>query len=358
MDVDVFITNYTLVDPDIFSYWLDGLSSSEAVVKQKKVISHTIPLEFIASDVLDHYRTYALIEKLLYTPQKLDQTGSFQLEKQSRIVLIEKYYSLDDYVCRELLGKKLSSKYRKDLDEISERTNIRLKSCRRQFDNIKRIQKALEEAQSGSIIKSIQREFLLSEELARKYCAIVFIAGQRFETTKKKLQYLNFMDFYECSQSIMNSWTYSYHQQSVEIEEEMDKEFLLDLRELRCLFDKEKEIKHLVLLRLRPSILERAYQELDLNFRSYWRSIITIAISIHRSRELRNFFLDLAEKLIEPWKMNSWSEIQVREFLPAITKTVLDLQSFTGHTSGTEIRCLWDRYSVVLNTCLLKMYHN
>lgn len=146
-------------------------------------------------------------------------------------------------MCRELLGKKLSSKYRKDLDEISERTNIRLKSCRRQFDNIKRIQKAIEEAQSGSIIKSIQREFLLSEELARKYCAIVFIAGQRFETTKKKLQYLNFMDFYECSQAIMNSWTYSYHQQSVEIEEEMDKEFLLDLRELRCLFDKEKEIK-------------------------------------------------------------------------------------------------------------------
>lgn len=221
----------------------NSICSSEAVVKQKKVISHSIPLEFIASDVLDHYRTYALIEKLLYTPQKLDQTGSFQLEKQSRIVLIEKYYSLDDYVCRELLGKKLSSKYRKDLDEISERTNIRLKSCRRQFDNIKRIQKAIEEAQSGSIIKSIQREFLLSEELAQKYCAIVFIAGQRFETTKKKLQYLNFMDFYECSQAIMNSWTYSYHQQSVEIEEEMDKEFLLDLRELRCLFDKEKEIK-------------------------------------------------------------------------------------------------------------------
>lgn len=72
--------------------------------------------------------------------------------------------SLDDAVCRELLGKKLSSKYRKDLDEISEKTTIKLKSCRRQFDNIKRITKSIEEAQ-GSFLKIIQREFLLSEEV-------------------------------------------------------------------------------------------------------------------------------------------------------------------------------------------------
>lgn len=53
--------------------------------------------------------------------------------------MIFRYYSLDDSVSRELLGKKLSSRHRKDLDEVSERTSVRLKSCRRQFDNIKRI---------------------------------------------------------------------------------------------------------------------------------------------------------------------------------------------------------------------------
>lgn len=158
------------------------------------------------------------------------------------MVLIEKYYSLDDIVCRELLGKKLSSKYRKDLDEISEKTSIKLKSCRRQFDNIKRIQKVIDDQPAGSLLKIIQREFLLSEDLAKRYCAIVFIANQRFELSKKKLQYLSFMDFFECSQSIMGYWTYVY-QHSSEIEEEFDKEFLLDLRELRCLFDKEREIK-------------------------------------------------------------------------------------------------------------------
>ena len=33
---------------------------------------------------------------------------------------------------RELLGKKLTGRLRKDLDDISEKTNIPLKSCRRQ----------------------------------------------------------------------------------------------------------------------------------------------------------------------------------------------------------------------------------
>ena len=52
-------------------------------------------------------------------------------------VLIEQYYAFDENVVREFLGKKLSSKNRKDLDDVSEKTGISLKSCRRQFDNIK-----------------------------------------------------------------------------------------------------------------------------------------------------------------------------------------------------------------------------
>lgn len=221
--------------------------SSEAVIRQRKKVSSNIPLDLIASDVLDHYRTYSHLEKFLDAPQKLDSSLSFQLEKASKMLIIDQYYSLDDSVCRELLGKKLSSKYRKDLDEISEKTTIKLKSCRRQFDNIKRIHKCLEEMPqpAGSLLKIIQRDFLLSEDLARKYCAIVFIANQRFELSKKKLAYLTFKDFFECANSIMNYWTYCY-QHSQENEEEFDKEFLLDLRELRCLFEKEREIKQYV----------------------------------------------------------------------------------------------------------------
>lgn len=122
------------------------------MLKQKGVAQIMgAPLELIVSDVLDHYRTYSLLERLLALPTKLSEQPSFQLEPQSRSLLIEKYsrnlsrlsfllcncelfrsryYALDDYVAREILGKKLSSRYRKDLDEVAEKTGVRIKSCR------------------------------------------------------------------------------------------------------------------------------------------------------------------------------------------------------------------------------------
>lgn len=355
-EVDVFISNYTLVDPEIYQLWIEGYSSSEAVsfLKQKGFDQFSgAPLELIASDVLDHYRTYSLIERLLYAPTKLSEQPSFQLEPQTKSLLIEKYYSLDDSVAREILGKKLSSRYRKDLDEVGDKTGVRLKSCRRQFDNVKRIFKAVEEI-PGNITNNIKLLFLLSDELAKKYATVVFLACLRFETSKRKLLYLTFSDFFDCSQAIMTFWTYTYQHSGPEYyDTEMDKEFLLDLRELRCLLDKEKEIKHLVALRLKPVLLERTYHELDTNFKSYWRSLITIACNLHRTRELRCIFVELSEKLIDPWRQNGWNIEQVKQFLPAVTQSVLDLEI----SRDQETRCLWDRYMQVISICLVKMYH-
>lgn len=83
----------------------------------------------------------------------------------------------------------------------------------------------------------------------RKYSVIVFIACLRFETAKRRLQYLDFSDFFECAQSIMTYWTYTYQHSGPEYyDTEMDREFLLDLREVRSLLDKEKEIKQSVLV--------------------------------------------------------------------------------------------------------------
>ena len=52
-----------------------------------------------------------------------------------------RYYSLDAIVARELVGRKIGAKLRKDLDSIHEITRVPLKSCYRQYDNIRRIYK-------------------------------------------------------------------------------------------------------------------------------------------------------------------------------------------------------------------------
>lgn len=47
--------------------------------------------DLVESDVLDHYRTYSLLERLLQNPIKLAEQLSFQIEPQTQQLLIEKY---------------------------------------------------------------------------------------------------------------------------------------------------------------------------------------------------------------------------------------------------------------------------
>ncbi|XP_074040335.1 acidic fibroblast growth factor intracellular-binding protein isoform X2 [Leptinotarsa decemlineata] len=243
-EVDVFISNYTVVDPEIYQLWVDGYTASEAVniLNGKGLGQQTgASIELIASDVLDHYRTYSLLEKLLSYPNKLQEQFVLQIDSQTSSLLVEKYYEFDDEVIREILGKKLSSKNRKDLDEVAEKTGKPLKSCRRQFDNVKKIFKSVEEV-PGSTVENVKNSFQLSDELAKKYSCIVFVACMRFETSKKKLQHMSFNDFRICCESIMEHWTYNLA--GTEYNDlEMDREFLFELRELKALLDKDREHK-------------------------------------------------------------------------------------------------------------------
>ena len=43
----------------------------------------------------------------------------------------------------------------------------------------------------------------------RQYAAVVFIANNRFETGKRKLQYLTFQDFVFCASEMIVHWSYS-----------------------------------------------------------------------------------------------------------------------------------------------------
>lgn len=84
--------------------------------------------------------------------------------------------------------------------------------------------------------------FLAIYFFIRKYGVIVFIACMRFETSKRKLQTLSFLDFYETTLCIMNKWTYPKNSPEFG-DTDLDREFLLDLREFRVLLDKEKDHK-------------------------------------------------------------------------------------------------------------------
>ncbi|XP_060534452.1 acidic fibroblast growth factor intracellular-binding protein [Cylas formicarius] len=352
-EVDVFISNYTLVDPEIYQLWIEGHTASEAVViLDKKGLGKQTgaTLELIASDVLDHYRTYSLLEKLLSNPNKLHEQLAFQIDPQTRQLLIEKYYEFDDVVVKELLGKKLSSKNRKDLDEVSDKTGKPLKSCRRQFDNIKRIYKTVDEM-PGSIVENIKNCFYLPEELAKKYASIVFLAAIRFETSKKKLNYMSFNTWKRCCEVIMDQWTYKLTGPEY-YDTEMDKEFLLELRELKIILDREKEHKQLVCVTLKPKLLQKSYIELDGNFKIYTRAILTLASTLHRSRDMRNLFLELSQ-ILDLFKTGNWTSHDLQQFLNAYNYCAVDLDIFR---SEPNLRTCWEKYMKVITSCMVVMY--
>lgn len=72
-------------------------------------------------------------------------------------------------------------------------------------------------------------------------------------------------------------------------------------------------------------LLERSYQDLESNFRTYSRALIGVGLNLNRSRELRFFFLELVERLIEPWRQINWSHTDLRNFLGAYLQCALDM---------------------------------
>ncbi|CAL8111312.1 unnamed protein product [Orchesella dallaii] len=356
-EVDAFVGNNTFVDADVFQLWVEGNAASEAsTILQQRGALLSIPgatPEFLMADISDQFRTYLMLEKWLQLPPRLNEQWTFQMDASTQAMLINTYYEFEDSVMREILGKKLSSRQRKDLDEVSEKTGVNLRSCRRQFDNAKRIFKTVEEL-TGGLVQNIRAHFLLSEELAKKYSTVVFIAGNRFETNKRKLQYLTFKDYYNCAQAMMTYWT-SPITDDLNADADVEREFLMELRDLRILLDKEKEHKTLVCQRLKSKVSERIFVEVEHNFKVYSRTLINIAYGLNHSKELKDLFIDLVEKYIEPCKHLQWPSSDMKMFLEIFTETGTEIDVIK---SQQNLKSVFKRYMDGITVCLLAMYHN
>lgn len=68
----------------------------------------------------------------MHSPVRLTEQLLFQITDDLAAKLIERYYEYDSSVLREILSHKLTQRQRKDLDDIAEKTEVRVKSCRRQ----------------------------------------------------------------------------------------------------------------------------------------------------------------------------------------------------------------------------------
>ncbi|XP_038075875.1 acidic fibroblast growth factor intracellular-binding protein-like [Patiria miniata] len=361
ISVNIFVGNTTFIDPEVYKLWLEGHSSFEgASIRYQKLSSQTAGLKFdlLKSDTTDNYRMFLAMEKHLRSPVTLSYQPLFQIPPDMQRMLIEKYYELDSIVAREILGKKLSSKHRKDLDEVSDKTKVSLKSCRRQYDNFKRVFKAVEDME-GPMVKNIQANFCFSELLAKKYAAVVFFANNRFETGKKRLQYLTFSDFAFCADEMIVKWTAgSTDSRKEDLDADFDREFLQELRELKILVsDKDASDQHkgLISASLKGKISEKAYADIESNFKNLSRAIVNIASGMIHSKELRDFFNDVVEKIVEPTKQAQWTSNDMALFLKCYTSSSYQIEGMGRHS---RLHTTLERYMTTLTKCVLRMYHS
>ena len=234
---------------DVFAIWLDGLAVDKAVdllLNKQAACTGMFQSTGAASDsgnvaemerrtrchqfVLAQYRSFGMMEHYLHKPRAFGDQFLFVLPAHVKRKLVEMFYGFDENVVRELLGKKLNYRSRKDLDDVCSKTGVSLGSCRRQFDNIKRISKKVEEAQ-GPLVLNVERKFLFPAKLAAKYAHIIFLTSNRIEIGKKKLSQFTFEDFEYCSSVFMRYWTVK----APTLIEEFDAKLVQDLRDLKSL---------------------------------------------------------------------------------------------------------------------------
>ena len=360
-------------DIDTFRLWLNGYEVREAAVLREES-EPPITREFsdykqlLLSDTKDQFRIFQLLQPYLLLPQTLMNQHLFQFSQPVKRALIVEYYKFDEKVVREFLGKKLSAKNRKDLDNISDKTGVSLKSCKRQFDNIKQVLRVVDDHE-GSVVENIKVHFILPEEMARSYASVVFISANRFETNKKKLSSFSFSHLTLCASEMIDHWTAgSEGSPAVDDDLELDRDFLQDLHDLKLsMLAKiwvDRHLKLIVKDLRKKKTVPALIKSVEQNFSMLSKSLILIGASLVHSKDLKDFFVDLVEDVILPCKTVNWQVQEVELILTSFGSTFLECEQ--GHSRQTgrpgkhekSWSITYNRYLNTLKKCILILYHS
>jgi len=169
---DVFVTEPPQAELNLFECWIRGVEIQKAVAARLEKLSSVLKeaeelqldglpetlsqkelrdpylRQLFLEDTNDQYRLFDSLEHDLCRLGCSSSQIACHVPYPTFRWMNEMYYCLDDAFCREIAGRKLNAKTRSIMDDISSECGIPLKSCRRQFDNLRRIAAFLENATS------------------------------------------------------------------------------------------------------------------------------------------------------------------------------------------------------------------
>ena len=268
--------------------------------------------------VESQYRNFAMFEHILHHPKQLSTQPLFFLAAPMKQFMLQSYYSFSPHVIREILGKKLTSRLRKELDDVSQKTRVPLIGCRRMFDNLKRVTKLVEDIE-GNMKTIIQSEFALAADLAAQYAQVIFINNYRIDTSKKRLSHLPLADFQYVASVFMTYLTTSPDNAL----EEMDVSIAQDSRDLKSILFYHKETLEAFRIGISsfltdtfkaPHILEKAGQYA---IKIILKNILSIGAGLTNGKEVRDLFGSIQERIVEPALSFEWSPVDLDRFIDA-----------------------------------------
>eukprot|EP00038_Savillea_parva_P025820 m.49715 g.49715 ORF g.49715 m.49715 type:complete len:396 (-) comp7148_c0_seq1:109-1296(-) len=351
----VWVTDPGEINLKLFQAWLDGVSSEDAA--RARDDTDGFRHEVVLQDTIDEYRTFALLKRYMENPLQLSTQTILAISPDKQQELIALYYAYDDAVMREILCKQLSKRLRNDLDEVAEKTKVSLKSCHRQYDNLRRIFRKVEDRQ-GRLCDLVLQKFALKPQLANNYARLLFIWNNRLLVDKPNLTHLDLNRFLLSSQEIMvqwTSWSMIAHggsqggRSSVGDDQNMDRKFLQDLRELKPVIGAAAVLDELckhcidaVLQRKLESPIsspsrnassvqgndgrsggdgaerELTGERIQTVFAQVVPSLFQIGAGLSHSRELRDIFEDVVDNVVIPCKRAECTTADVRLLFSAL----------------------------------------
>ncbi|KAJ2481199.1 hypothetical protein EV174_003534 [Coemansia sp. RSA 2320] len=193
----------------VFNDYISGRPVHEVVARVRNESDMIdVPESAVAEYVKGQLHLMQYLEFYMHRPRYfLAQRHLLPLGDKACMELVERYYAFDEPVMLEFLSRKLSSRTRTYLPEVAAKTGIPVASCKRQFENVKRIAKQSEDEEGVPLVNEIMEKFALSEPLATHYAHILFLNINRVDTTKRCLAHFKFADFDFCASILIQYWT-------------------------------------------------------------------------------------------------------------------------------------------------------
>jgi hypothetical protein len=257
----------------------------------------------VLQDTEDQYRQFEYLTPLLQAPLALWAQVGRQVAAADAEFLLARYYAYDDEFMLDVAGMNLDRKLA--LDDVPAARTLALASCLRQFTNLRRLARAVESA-PGRLSDAIAAHTRLPPAVCGAYAALVFLAENRIVLDKRNLEHIPLAALLACVQELMRHWTPAAlpgRAADPAADGELDRRFLKEMTEVRGVFTLDD-----LLLRM------PAWQPAAL-VRPLLGHVLQLGFNLSHSKELRDLFEDLVERVLGPCWQAHWPAARVAQLL-------------------------------------------